>query len=245
MTIVTRRRALAAISALPVLSWAAGPRQQLRVTVVNLMPWAGVNPQGQQVGALIGLCAQLAQLSGLSLTPILVPYGRAPYMLSSGGSDLMLSIDITSKGALGIEHVGVVDIVLFGRDDFHFQRLSDLHGKTVGHLRHAAYSPKLEADQKIRKHPFDSYDQGLRMLRAGRFDAVMGVSDSVEYALGKSSGGVSPRYQLSRGKVVLYADAAIGAAASAALQNACKQLRQRHVLETLLQQHRYHNQNPA
>ncbi|MRX07350.1 transporter substrate-binding domain-containing protein [Pseudoduganella sp. FT25W] len=234
MTVVTRRRALAALGALPLLSVAAAPRQPLRLTMVNLMPWAGLDAQGQPFGALIDLSAQMAQLSGLPIIPIPVPYGRAPYMLRSGGSELMLAIDISPKGGTAIEHVGTVDIVVLGRDNFRFERLSDLHGKTVGHLRHAAYSPELEADQAIRKHAFDSYEQGVRMLLAGRFDAMMGVGDSIEYALTKSGGGVSQRYVLARGKVALYADASVGAGAAAALQDACKQLRQKHVMETLL-----------
>ncbi|WP_166454795.1 substrate-binding periplasmic protein [Duganella aquatilis] len=234
MTVVTRRRALATIGALPLLSVAAAPRQPLRLTTVNLMPWAGIDAHGQPFGALIDLTAQMAQLSGLPITPIPVPYGRAPYMLRSGGSDLMLSIDISPTGGTAIEHVGTVEIMIVGRDKFRYERLNDLHGKTVGHLRHATYSPELEADQSIRKHAFDSYEQGVRMLLAGRFDAMIGVGDSIEYALSRSGGAVSQRYVLARGRIGLYADASVGAGATAALQNACKQLRQKHVMDTLL-----------
>ncbi len=237
---VTRRRTLtaiaagAALGALPAIAPAAATRAPLRLTTVNLMPWAGNDAQGRPVGALIELSAQLAALSGVPITPLPVPYGRAPHMLNSGGTDLMLLVDTSTKGSTAIEYVGTVDIVVFGRSGFRFQRMEDLFGHTVGMLRHSGYSPELEIEQRIRKHAFDSYDQGVRMLQAGRLDAVLGVGDSIEYALGKAAGQVSPRYPLAQGRVALYADAKIDAATIAALQAGCRQLRQKRVMDELL-----------
>jgi ABC-type amino acid transport substrate-binding protein len=237
---MTRRRALSATAAMaamigaPTLSPAAVARAPLRLTLVNLMPWAGNGPHGQPVGALIDLCAQLAALSGVPITPMAVPYGRAPYMLSSGGTDLMLAIDTSTSGSSAIEYVGTVDIVILGRSGFRFQRLDDLFGKTVGTLRHTGYSQQLEAETRIHKHAFDSYEQGLRMLQAGRLDAIMGVGDSIEYALTKTGGQVSPRFPLVRGRVALYANPKIDAATIAALQAGCRQLRQKRVMDELL-----------
>lgn len=240
MHVPTRRRALAsmasfaALGALPATSSAAASaRAPLRLTMVNLMPWAGNDAHGRPIGALIDLCAQLATLSGVPITPMPVPYGRAPHMLNSGGADLMLIIDTRAKGG-GIDYVGTVDIVVFGRSGFRFQRMEDLFGKTVGTLRHSGYSPELEAEARIRKHAFDSYDQGVRMLQAGRLDVVLGVRDSIEYALGKAAGEVSPRYTLASGRVALYADPKLDAATITALQSACRQLRQKRALDELL-----------
>jgi polar amino acid transport system substrate-binding protein len=247
MHVPTRRRALAsmaaiaALSGLPATSRAAAntpSRAPLRLTMVNLMPWAGNGQGGQPVGALVDLSAQLAALSGVPITPMPVPYGRAPFMLTSGGTDLMLMIDTGAKagvkGVAAIDHVGTVDIVVFGRSGFRFQRMADLFGKTVGTLRHSGYSPELEAESRIHKHAFDSYHQGVRMLQAGRLDVVLGVRDSIEYALGKAAGEVSPRFTLGSGRVALYADPRIDAATIAALQAACRQLRQKRVLDELL-----------
>lgn len=242
MPVVTRRRALAsmasiaALGALPATSSAAtaATRTPLRLTMVNLMPWAGNGPHGQPIGALIELCAQLATLSGVPITPIPVPYGRAPHMLTGGGADLTLLIDTSAKGGAAIDYVGTVDIVVFGRSGFRFQRMEDLFGKIVGTLRHSGYSPELEAEARIHKHAFDSYDQGVRMLQAGRLDVVLGVGDSIEYALGKAAGQVSPRYPLMHGRVALYANPQIDAATIAALQAACRQLRQKRVMDELL-----------
>lgn len=241
MPAISRRTAITMLGALPVLSLAAAPpRAPLRVTVVNLMPWASFNQQGQPIGALVELCAELSKASGLPLQPVMVPYGRAPHMLNSGGAELMLAIDISPGNGAAIAYVGTVDIVIFGRGDFRFRRLSELHDKTVGMLRNTGYSRELDADPRIRQHAFDSYEQGARMLQAGRLDAVMGVSQSIEFALQKpemQAGRVSPRYVLTHGKVALFADPALDAETSAALQNACKQLRQQHLMDTLLRQH--------
>lgn len=239
MSKLTRRRALAVLGALPALSFAANQRAPLRLTMVNLMPWAGIDAQGRPTGALVDLTALLAKASGVPLTPLLVPYGRAPYMLNSGGTDLMTAIDIRIKGSDAIEHLGAVDIVVFGLNGFRFQQLGDLHGKTVGYLRHSSYSPELEVEPGVRRHPFDSYEQGVRMLRAGRLDAIIGVGNSIEYALRKQDAGadVSARYPLARGRVALYAERDLAADTSAALQAGCRDLRQKQTLEKLLQQY--------
>lgn len=240
MQAVTRRHMLtamaasAALGALPPWPATASPRAPLRLTTVNLMPWAGNDAQGRPVGALIDLSAQLAALSGVPITPMLVPYGRAPHMLNSGGTDLMFAVDTSTGGGSAIEYVGTVDIVVLGRPGFRYERLDNLFGKTVGTLRHTGYSPQLEAEARIRKHAFDSYDQGLRMLQAGRLDAMMGVGDSIEYALRTAPGQVSQRYPMTRGRVALYADARIDAATIAALQAGCRQLRHKRVLDELL-----------
>lgn len=243
MSLAARRRALAVLAALPTLSLAAGAqapaRAPLRLTVVNLMPWAGFDPQGRPTGVLVDLAALLAASGGVALKPLLVPYGRAPHMLNSGGADLMLSTDSQVTGGTAIEHLGEIAIMLFGRAGFRFQHLRDLHGKTVGYLRHSAYSPALEAEARIHRHAFDSYEQGVRMLRAGRLDAIMGTSDSIAYALRKQRAGdaVSPRYPLARVKLTLFAGRHVDAGVAAALQAACRQLRQQQTMETLLRRY--------
>ena len=77
------------------------------------------------------------------------------------------------------------------------------------------------------------------MLRAGRLDAIIGVGNSIEYALHKQDAGadVSARYPLARGKVALYAERDLAADTSAALQAGCRDLRQKQTLEKLLQQY--------
>ncbi|EEF22783.1 conserved hypothetical protein, partial [Ricinus communis] len=45
---------------------------------------------------------------------MLVPYGRAPHMLNSGGTDLMFAVDTSTGGGSAIEYVGTVDIVVLG-----------------------------------------------------------------------------------------------------------------------------------
>jgi ABC-type amino acid transport substrate-binding protein len=244
MSEAKRRRVVGVLGALlasslplwrPRMVRAAVPRAPLRLTVVNLMPWAGYTQQGRPTGALIELTAQLSKLSGVALDILLVPYGRAPHMLTNGGTDLMLSIDVNTPGT-PIESVGMVEIMMVGRNGFRFQQLEDLHGKTVSYLRGARYAD-LEADQRILKHAVDSYEQALRMLLAGRIDVLVGVGDSIEYALRKLETPmalVSPRYRLSRGNLALYSVPAIDQQISLALQSACRQLRQKRLLDELL-----------
>lgn len=235
MSVVTRRAVLGMLAALPVLSFAAAP---LRLTVVNLMPWAGLTPQGQPTGVLVDLAAQLTKLSAIPIHPMLVPYGRAPYMLSARGADLIIAVDLTAPIGAHVTSFGPVEIVIFGRTGFRYQNLRELEGKTVGHLRHALYSAELKQQDNIRKHPFDTYEQAVRMLHAGRLDAICGVGPSIEFALqALNAQDVSERFLLTRGRVVLQADPAIDATALAALQIAGKQLEQQHTMEKLLQQY--------
>ncbi|TFW15442.1 substrate-binding periplasmic protein [Duganella callida] len=237
-----RRRALTSLGALllPTAATAESPPAPLRLTVVSLLPWAGYTPQGEPTGALIMLVRQLGKLSSVPIAPLVVPYSRAPHMLAAGAADLMLLIDISTIGT-PLEWLGAVEIMMFGRSGFRFQRLDQLSGKTVGHLRGARYSPDIDAAPGIVKHPVDSYEQGVRMLLAGRLDAMFGVGDSIEYALRTlqvQPQQVSPRYLLARGKVALYGDSALPPPYVTALQGACRLLRQEHVLDRLLKRPR-------
>ncbi|MFA9218417.1 MAG: substrate-binding periplasmic protein, partial [Sphingomonadaceae bacterium] len=209
---VARRNALLLLCALPFHAPGRNHRAPLRLTLVNMMPWGGYDARGRAIGALIELTTQLSLQSGVPIAPMLVPYGRAPLMLRSGASDLTFAVDSSMDGPPPLDFLCTVDIVIAGRDDFRFQRLSDLYGKVVGVLRHTAYSADLHAEPRIAKHPFDSYEQGLRMLRAGRLDAVMGVGDTIEFAIRQwpaTMAGFSTRHVLTQAKVALYAGAGV------------------------------------
>jgi hypothetical protein len=57
----------------------------LRITVVDIVPWAGLNASGQPNGVVVDLVTQLSQASGVAIA--IISYGRAAQMLTGSGAE--------------------------------------------------------------------------------------------------------------------------------------------------------------
>lgn len=68
--------------------------------------------------------------------------------------------------------------------------LSDLHGKTVGVVRGGRFDDAFDADSAIRKVETNNYEQTLRMMMAGRFDA--GIGSNVGLYFNARRAGIRP-----------------------------------------------------
>ena len=188
--LLKRRRVLQLLPALPALalggaatpSLAASP---LRLIILNLPPYGMLGADGQPAGICPDLAVLLAQETGLTLTPVLVPYPRALAMMASGEGDLIFSTSNSQLDGLARPLAKVLsgEAVLIGRAGLRLERLEDLHGKVVGVLRGAQYLPAFDNDKAIRKHEITSYQQSLQMLLEGRFDAIIGIRDAIFFAL--------------------------------------------------------------
>jgi ABC-type amino acid transport substrate-binding protein len=242
--------AILALSALPV-AWAKRPASAaapLRLVVIDLMPWAGYNGAGKMKGVSVELAQRLSVLSGLPITTQVVPYARAVAMLGAGDADLMLSIDTGRQSGLPVPlaAIGAEDVVVIGPRGTRYAGLTDLCGRTVGHMRRANFDPVFTAETCIVKYEINSYEQGVRMLLQGRLDAMMGVRSTMDYALkklGTASDSVGEPLVLRQAGMALYVSERMAARADAPdllerLRQACQQLDRDNALATLLVKHR-------
>ncbi|MRW82645.1 hypothetical protein GJ698_00890 [Pseudoduganella sp. FT26W] len=227
------------LAVIPSLAGAATSKP-LRMTVVDIMPWSGLDATGQPCGAIVDLVRRLSQSSGIRIDITVVPYGRAARMLIENDADLMVAVN----GAHGtilpppIAELGQEDIVLLGAPGSRYARMADLRQKTVGYLRGATFVPAFADDPAIRKYAFDSYQQGIRMLSIHRFDALIGSGRTIDYTLrhlGMTTQDMAKPFLVSHNAIVLYiSSGAQTPGLLARLKTACHHLRRQRALEACL-----------
>jgi ABC-type amino acid transport substrate-binding protein len=213
----------------------------LRMVVVDLMPWAGRNADGQLEGVAVDLATQLSSLSGLPLTINAVPYARAIAMLTGGSADLMLAIAASPAHTQPpVATLGTEDVIVVGRRGTRYSSAGELCGRRVALLRRASFADSLHAC--IARYETNSYEQGLRMLRQGRLDGVAGVRASMDYAirhLGQQPSDYGAPLVVGQADLSLYlARRTVTPAMAARLQQACLQLQQQKQMPALLAQYR-------
>lgn len=235
---LTRRQLLCTplLAALPAVASAA----PLRMVVVDLMPWAGRNADGQLEGVAVDLATQLSSLSGLPLTITAVPYARAIAMLAGGSADLMLAIAASPDHTQPpLATLGAEDVIVVGRRGTRYSSAGELCGRRVALLRRASFADSLHAC--IARYETNSYEQGLRMLHQGRLDGVAGVRASMDYAirhLGQQPSDYGAPLVVGQADLSLYLARQTVTPMAARLQQACLQLQQQKQMPALLAQYR-------
>lgn len=187
----------------PINGWAS---PALRITMANLMPWSD---QAGAAGVLVELARSIERRSGQVFEIAPLPYARALTMLEQGSVDLMLAVqsDRLDHIANCVAAVSDAEITVLVRHGMTVNTLADLSGKRVGHLRFADYDPAFAAATDIRKYEFNSYNQGLRMLKIGRLDALVAIRSAIQYTLknmGLPPAQASDMLPLRRATVALY-----------------------------------------
>lgn len=244
-----RRRALALLATLAAGgSGIAGTAPRLRLAVTHVPPWGTLDAAGHAGGVMVELAALLQRASGVTITPSVLPYPRAIDMMERGAIDLMFAVD-TPRLRKVAEVVGTLaeeDVVLLYRADQPLRSAQDLHGKTVGRLRYAAYAATLQADSAIHFHDVDTHAQGLQMLLRGRLDALLSVRSSLagavhELAPESGSEAGAEHTTLAEPLVLEHTHLLLFAARrsphwplAAQLAPACAQLYRQHSVQTLL-----------
>ncbi|NYE60671.1 ABC-type amino acid transport substrate-binding protein [Duganella sp. 1224] len=234
----------ALLAGLPVLPSAAHDAP-LTLVVIDQMPWAGHDAAGRLRGVAIDLARQLSSLTGRPIVPRAVPYARAVAMLTSGGADLMMAIDASTRHDLPppLASLGTEDIILLGRPGAGYARLDDLCGRKVGLLRSASFSSALRVLSCLQRYEINSYEQGLRMLRQGRLDAIAGVRATTDFAirhLALRQDDFGPLLVAGQADIVLYlAPHAATPTLAASLRQACAQLLREKQIPALLAQYRH------
>ena len=212
---------------------ADAPLRPLKVVTFALVPFGMLDAAGMPAGVTVDLQQQLALESGLAMENLIVPYPRAVAMIISGEADLLLSFD-NAKLRAHARQLGAVasgEIVVMGRAGSSYASLADLRGKTVGHIRGAEYDVVLQSDPAVAKHETVSYEQSVRMLLEGRFDATLGVRLSLLHTLrqlGVPRAKLGPELVLGRRDIVVhYSSKRYDPQVAAALTRALAVMRQR------------------
>ncbi|WP_377705666.1 substrate-binding periplasmic protein [Pseudoduganella sp. UC29_71] len=233
----------AAAPALPASPPGAMPpliAKPLKVVIFALVPYGMPDAAGQPSGVLVELQKQLAQESGLPMEMQLVPYPRAMAMVAAGDADLVFSFpnQQLQQHARALGAIASGDVVVIGRAGSRYATAADLRGKKLAHIRGALYDAQLQSDPGIGRYEAISYEQMVKMLLEGRFDAVLGARLSILHTLrllGVPREKLGPELAVGKRDILVhYADQRYDPQVAARLERALAAMRARGAAAALL-----------
>ncbi len=144
---------------------------------------AGFVKDGRAQGVFYDIANQIVLDAGYIPDNKILPYPRVLQTLMTGSADISIlftneAVAKSSDQLLAITATKNIVVGLIGSD---YNHLSDLHGKTVAHVRQAHYDDAFDADKLIKKYATSGYEQSLKMLSAGRVEAIIGSEMSIYF----------------------------------------------------------------
>lgn len=232
---------------------ATGMAEELRplALVPDVEPWGYADSQAQPAGLLADFYQVLFARARLSPTIELRPYARVLQDLATGQAHLsvMFRGPAADKVARSLGLVVPTPVLVLARPGSSARALADLAGGQVGFLRGSRYGKVFDDDASFRHIPVNNADQGLRMLLAGRLDALVCTLQALMFALeqtGVSGDSLRLVTQLPATGADLYVSLAVGQPTwEAALTGTLQAMREDGSLAHLFSEHSYWSMEPV
>lgn len=231
----------------------------LRLAVVDVPPYGFLLPATAPAspdhhgpaaltigGAYKDIGDLLASTSGVPIQAQLLPYPRAVEMVLHGEADLtiMFGNNALRETARAVAPLAHVEVVVLGRDAQGARLRADaLTGLLIGRLRGGC--DELSARSDVRFFDLNDHKSGLRMLQAGRIQALCSVALALQAAAAEVNVNwqqFGPPLVLGRRTVWLFASAQLPERTVQILRKAVKTLTAEGRIDAVLK--RYANAAP-
>ncbi|NVJ92415.1 MAG: transporter substrate-binding domain-containing protein [Methylocystaceae bacterium] len=139
-------------------------------------------------GPLIDVLNRLAAKSQLDFSVKVVPFKRAVLMTQDGVSDFGVFMESEKRDEIAIPVLKLGDAyyVIVSLADTPITRMDQLKGKTVGQIRGGTKVLTLSAVPDITYKLFNKHEDGVRMLKGKRIDALLTADFRVLEAIEQS-----------------------------------------------------------
>ncbi|HEY9104602.1 transporter substrate-binding domain-containing protein [Chitinimonas sp.] len=186
---------------------------RLRLGVIAVPPYGYENDQGQPDGAFYQLSLQVTRQAGLPADAALYPPARLYALMQHQQLDLAIS-SLRLDQQMGMSNLGKLmqmeGVLLYRRQlPITPHTLADFKPYLIGRLTNSC--PVLQREGH-RYYDLSDYKQGIRMLAAGRLDALCGDSGAVGHVMRSEFGGkqpFAPPFVFLRTDVFLFANPAL------------------------------------
>lgn len=147
----------------------------LRIETIKSEPFGYDDARGKG-GMMYEIGNLIASTAGMQYQNNVVPYARTVVSLRNGTADMVLrfSNDELAAVAHQVTPVLAMPTMIFSRATSRIQRFEDLRGATLATSRSFPIDPRISADPTIHVYLTDSNEHSVRMLFAGRVDAILG-----------------------------------------------------------------------
>lgn len=166
---------------LPLVARADSP---LRVMINDVAPYT-LHDSPQHPGMHAEIANLLAKQSGMPISISWAPYARLAAALRFDLADLVVAVESPELEGIArrIAPFHEFKFVVIGRRDKDINSISQLNGRLLGVARGAFYDERINNNADIQKYELTDPFQGVRMLAAGRLDAVISSDYLLSYAL--------------------------------------------------------------
>lgn len=170
-------------------------RGVLRVTFSVWEPFAIEGAERQQHGVDRRIMNEVAKRLDLELQAQACPWRRCLKMLETGDIDIMTSIAYTAERATYARFIQpaysrVTPVFYYNRTKpVTISGYSDLYGLTLGAVVDSRYFEPFDSDGRLEKVEANSEILLLRMLAAGRVDAIVGSDANADYQIRRAGLG--------------------------------------------------------
>ena len=155
----------------------------LSMHVIFNAPGGYIDETGKAVGYHFDFLTALEERSGSCIDKTLLPYSRARRSIELGEHDGGLLLRSTNLDPYVEYIVKLVTsrTVIIPKKGISLDSYDDLTNITFGKLRGTNLNERLENDPNISFIKISSYEQGLKMLKKGRIDAIVGNERGLSY----------------------------------------------------------------
>ena len=166
--------------------------RQLRIETIESLPFGYLDRNGHPTGIMYDIGNRIAEEAGMAYVNTIVPYARTVVDLERGDSDFVIRYTNEKLELVAVQVATIVSLptIIVAPAGKRVDSLADLHGKTVGVVRGGRFDDAFDADHAIRKVETNNYEQTLRMMMAGRFDA--GIGSNVGLYFNAERAGIRP-----------------------------------------------------
>ena len=147
----------------------------LKIETIRTDPFGYEDARGKG-GMMYEIGNLIAETAGLPHENRIVPYARTVLSLKDGSADMVLRFnnDELSSAAIQLMPVVSMQTVVLSLANRPVNSLTELDGKLLAVVRSFPLDPRIENNSAIRTYITDSNEHSMRMLLAGRVDAVLG-----------------------------------------------------------------------
>lgn len=173
----------------------AAPARPLNIVTIDIPPFGMTDKDGRPHGIMYEISNRIATQAGFTSHNMLLPYARTVIALKHGRADFVLRFDNDSLGeaALKVAPIFPLQVIVLGAAGKRLRTFDDMHGLTIGVMRGGHFNDAFAADDAIKKHPINNYQQGLSMVVNGRIDGLIG-SDLGIYTVAEEMGLTQARF---------------------------------------------------
>lgn len=159
---------------------AAAEDDVITVRTIGFAPY-GIDSGAEPSGIYYEAANQLLARAGYRSVNHITPYTRIINGLKSGYTDLtiMFKYPELTEHVIYVAALPPLQTVVVGLNGVSFESVASLRGKKLAYLRGANFHAEIDSDESISKHRTLDFLQGLKMLKVGRVDAIIGPMDPI------------------------------------------------------------------